>query len=88
MAKMEFLKIFISYSFIGAAFNGYIVKVQTLDGKEIDSFCSSDSGTIIQTLHTKYHFTPASNYYRNEIGVLEIQIFPQEFKIIREKKDN
>ena len=86
MAKMEMLKVFISYSFIGAACNGYIVTVQTLDGKEIDRFCSGDAAVVIQQLHTKYHFTPASQYFRNADGLLEIHIFPQEFKIIREKE--
>ena len=81
----ELLTVFISYSFIGACFNGYIVTVQALDGKEVDRFCSSSATTLIQTLHSKYHFTPASQYFRNPDGILEIQVFPQKFKIIRQK---
>lgn len=86
MAKLEMIKVFISYSFIGASCNGYIVTVQTLDGKEIDRFCSGDAVVIIRQLHNKYRFTPASMTFRNDDGMLEIHIFPQEFKIIREKE--
>ena len=51
MAKLEMLKVFISYSFIGATCNGYIVTVQKLDGTEIDRFCSGDAVVIIRQLH-------------------------------------